>query len=111
MVTYSIAGKVFILGEYAVLGGLPALVGTVSPRFKMFLSQTQDFIHPDSPLGRLQSWAKKMGLPDLGFRFEDPFEGRGGFGASTAQFAMAYLAYAQRSSGSGIDLKNHWNSA
>ncbi len=112
--SYSIAGKVFILGEYAVLAGLPALVGALAPRFKLFVPdlgrEPQSFqtFHPDSPLGRLQAWAKKMGLPDLKFQFEDPFHGQGGFGASTAQFGMAYLAYAQRSDGLERDWIRVW---
>lgn len=93
---FSTPGKVFILGEYAVLGGLPGLVATVPPRF--FLNQTQgesQEFHPESPIARLQNWASKKGLPELSFQFEDPLGGAGGFGASTAQFAMAYLAYSQ----------------
>ena len=101
--SYSIPGKVFLLGEYAVLGGLPALVASVGPRFRLkarvaelgshAVSQGVWSPHPQSPLGRLMHWAHKMGLPPLEFEFEDPWSGAGGFGASTAQFAMGYLAY------------------
>jgi mevalonate kinase len=97
---FSTPGKVFILGEYAVLAGLPGLVATVPPRFSLSSSQSQSFdessdFHPESPIARLQGWAEKLRLPRLSFQFEDPLAGAGGFGASTAQFAMAYLAYSQ----------------
>ncbi len=98
---YSIAGKVFLLGEYAVLAGLPALVATLPPRFELSLSvgstQSSFFLpSPLSPLGKLSAWAVKQGQEVLSFFFEDPLQGAGGLGASTAQFAMADLAYSRR---------------
>ena len=71
----SIAGKVILLGEYAVLTGLPALVAAIPPRFKMrsalrLNSRGFDFQeHPRSPLGRLRAWANREGWPDLVFDF------------------------------------------
>src|SRR5689334_3004965 len=82
---YSIAGKVFVLGEYAILAGLPALVAAVPPRFSMkcgllplsgsyeptplgdeaFSSACRKVaadspkpteFHPESPISRLQVW-------------------------------------------------------
>jgi mevalonate kinase len=55
-------------------------------------------IHPESPAGKLLAWAEKTvsaevlknALHDL--TFEDPLKGAGGFGASTAQFALVYHA-------------------
>jgi mevalonate kinase len=98
---YSIGGKVFILGEYAVLAGLPSVIATVEPRFELTVvdsdSNGEAFsAHPSSPLGRLETWARSTGLPPLKFQFRDSFQGEGGFGASTAQFAMACMAYFQR---------------
>jgi mevalonate kinase len=104
---YSVAGKVFILGEYAVLAQLPGLIAAIPPRFSLSATSgasstagsfaaPNEVFHPDSPIARLQAWAEEMNWPDLEFGFEDPLAGAGGFGASTAQFAMAYLAYAQK---------------
>jgi mevalonate kinase len=97
--SYRVGGKVFVLGEYAVLSGAPALVATVPPQFGLTVVreiEEGDQFHFQSPLARLKDWASQAGLPELSFKFEDPLQGRGGFGASTAQFAMGFLAYAQR---------------
>ena len=108
---YSIAGKVFILGEYAALAGHPALVATLSPRQKLLVVNpaldTFEKFHAHSPLGLLQDWAKSQGFPPLAFSFEDPIPGKGGFGASTGQFAMAYFAYAERN----INIESSWRAA
>lgn len=94
--TYSVPGKVFLLGEYAVLGGLPALVASVGPRFRVSVSAAErnfsNPFHPRSPASRLVDWARSMSATELGFFFEDSTTG--GFGASTAQFALAYRAFA-----------------
>lgn len=79
-------------GEYLALLGGPALVLSTEPRFRLQVSKslahTQNPFHPDSPAGRL--W-----LTDVGFfsqyllRFTDPYQ-IGGFGASSAQFALLH---------------------
>lgn len=99
---YTSPGKVFILGEYAVLAGLPAIVAAIAPRFQVRVKRDEKTIgesstafHADSPVGRLIEWAagrdprSKM----FSFDFEDPYL-TGGFGASTAQFATVYWAFA-----------------
>lgn len=91
-------GKIFILGEYAVLAGLPAVVAAIGPRFGLFVSDEGDEGHPfadGSPAARLVSWARGRGARGLDLRFEDPHGGEGGFGASTAAFALAYRAFAE----------------
>jgi hypothetical protein len=94
--SFDIPGKVFVLGEYAVLGGLPALIAGVSPRFTGSLLEKADGDgdhHPDSPVGRFLRWAQERRGLRCSFHFEDPYRS-GGFGASTAQFAIAYAAAA-----------------
>jgi very-short-patch-repair endonuclease len=59
--SYNVAGKVFILGEYSVLGGFPAVVASVAPRFSGATSRTstrEDKYHPESPVGRFLLWAQ-----------------------------------------------------
>ncbi|OFZ78651.1 MAG: hypothetical protein A2583_07030 [Bdellovibrionales bacterium RIFOXYD1_FULL_53_11] len=90
-------GKTFLLGEYAVLTGLPAVVATLGPRFGIVPSAgtaTGGFT-PGSPAGRLLEAAFASGPPPVpDYLFEDPYVGAGGFGASTAQFALLYHALA-----------------
>lgn len=89
--TIRIPAKTFIIGEYAALQGLPALIVTTPPAFEMHLTHTPELqgIHPQSPAGRF--W-QAMERPE-GLRFEDPYEGMGGLGASSAQFLSAYQLY------------------
>lgn len=89
--------KVFLLGEYAVLAGRPALVAAVSPRFQstVSLGEWGATETSGSPLDRFYAWVKAQGLPRLELKAKDPFLGAGGFGASTAEFAMIFLAYTQ----------------
>lgn len=90
MKTWSIPAKTFLLGEYAVLKEGPALILTTTPCFQVSLTEEPGLqgIHPESPAGRY--WAD-MGRED-GLSFNDPFQGIGGMGASSAQFIGAYLA-------------------
>lgn len=83
--------KTFFIGEYAVLAGYPALVATTPPYFRLTIAPAAapEFIgiHPDSPAGKF--WAAEIQSP-VSMRFHDPHEGRGGYGASTAQFLLLY---------------------
>ena len=108
----SIAGKVFLLGEYAVLMGLPAVVAAVGPRFTLKGSVDQATLKgtPGSPLDRLIQFETKENRRDpILMEVVDPHHQRGGFGASTAEFALAYMAYRNQGTpevqGSG---KTHW---
>jgi mevalonate kinase len=109
---YSCPGKVFLLGEYAALSGSPSVVATVSPRFEM-LSVGDDFSRaaspwaPQSPIGRLLDWAEQRKFLRPSLTFSDPHEGMGGFGASTAQFALGYLAV-QRAVGRAQNWAEIW---
>ncbi len=106
---YTIGAKVFLLGEYAVLSHLPAVVAAIPPRFSLRVGGEANQQKPFStslpvPLERLRVWVQQTAerfpksdfvFPDLIFSnlvFNDPFEGQGGFGASSAQFALGYAA-------------------
>lgn len=92
----TIAGKVFLLGEYAVLAGGPAIVATLGPRFACRAGGAGDAFHPRSPAGRLEAWLRERGVESPSLGFVDPYHGAGGFGASTAQFALLYAAACER---------------
>lgn len=88
-----IPAKTFLVGEYAALAGLGALILTTSPCFELSLTDEQGLhgIHPDSPAGR---WWLRHGDKRLGLRWTDPYAAIGGLGASSAQFLGAYWASA-----------------
>lgn len=109
----SIPSKIFLLGEYAVLNGLPACVACLPHRFILRATPVSSSSFSNSvvvngidPLSKLTIWARESGYPEYKFQFEDPYFGEGGFGASTAEFAMSYQAYVQ-----GKVEESHWISA
>lgn len=95
----SIPGKIFLCGEYSVLYGGPALLARTEKKFTLSNSQNNNLgktlkvseFHPRSPAGILfgsLSIRDKKKIENQ--YFEDPFFGRGGFGASTAQFLFVW---------------------
>jgi hypothetical protein len=85
-----VPSKLFLLGEYAVLYHSPALLMTFEPCFKFEISNSEGHSpHPDSPAGRLKVYAEKLGKVWPVLSFQDPYQGAGGFGFSSAE----YLAY------------------
>lgn len=91
----SVPSKTFLLGEYAVLKGSGAILLSSTPRFKlMATSDTQkalkaEGIHPESPAGKLLDSNRDF-YQRYHMKFVDPYNGLGGFGASSAQFVMVY---------------------
>lgn len=103
----SFPSKTFLVGEYAVLEGAPAVIVNTNPRFYFSVSsrddgksalteqdhlQTPGFhhtqIHPNSPAGH---WlAKHPHIQNYNILFCDPHSGHGGFGLSSAQFNLVY---------------------
>ena len=89
--------KTFLVGEYAVLQQSPAVLMSTGPHFeakyscvKPHTDQSQlGAINMDSPTGR---YLHDLGLHGDDIHFVDPHQGKGGFGASTAQFLLAYLS-------------------
>ena len=86
-----IPAKTFLVGEYAAVLGGPAIVLTTTPCFEMTLvdGNHHEGIHPDSPAGL---WWASHRIPDKSLIWRDPYEGKGGLGASSAQFLGTYLA-------------------
>jgi len=109
--SYSVPGKIFILGEYAVLAGLPALVAAVGPRFQARAVSSVGAV-TEWPSGAPVSRYLKRVYDEEGvkiqFEFFDPFEGAGGFGASTAQFALAYQLISSRKSSETNSWREVW---
>lgn len=88
----SIPGKSFLAGEYLALNGGPAILLATAPKFELRVRKGSGWspgIHKDSPAGKLiQKHAAYFNQFDLDFY--DPHLGRGGWGASTAQFLGCY---------------------
>jgi mevalonate kinase len=92
--TLTAPGKTFLLGEYIALDGGPTLVVTTNPRFTLTIDTDApgiSNIHPDSPAGRLLQ-AHPQYAQNHHCQFFDPHHGRGGLGASSAQFLLVYQA-------------------
>ncbi|GIL17338.1 MAG: hypothetical protein BroJett040_10890 [Oligoflexia bacterium] len=90
-VELTVPGKAFFAGEYLAMTGGPALVATVGPRFKMIAERTsglnQNPFHELSPAGKF--WIEnKNRLQNYNIEFIDPHQGAGGWGGSTAEFAL-----------------------
>ena len=86
----SIPGKTFLAGEYLALVGGPAFVLCTGPRFQLEVLETpsnQSPFHPASPAGKLYSLNADR-LSRVTLKWIDPYQGLGGFGASSAQFAL-----------------------
>ncbi|KTC85234.1 mevalonate kinase [Legionella brunensis] len=88
---WQIPAKTFLLGEYAAVAGGSAIILTTGPCFELAFTQDNRMheIHPESPAGQ---WWQHHRMPIQGLAWRDPYEGRGGLGASSAQFIGAYLA-------------------
>jgi mevalonate kinase len=89
---WSVPGKVFLLGEYAVLEGKDAVVAAVPPRFGLGAGRAAP--QSASPAGKLLTSVGET----LAHRLSDPHLGSGGFGASTAEFALHYRSLVAESS-------------
>lgn len=86
-----VPGKTFLLGEYAVLNGSPALIACSSPYFELHVTNTpstQYPFHPESPAGKL-IYDHHALFSEKTLRWVCPYVG-GGFGESTAAFLACY---------------------
>lgn len=86
-----IPAKTFLLGEYAAVAEASAIILTTTPCFELSLISQAGIsgIHPESPAGL---WWQEQKIPEIGLSWYDPYAGRGGLGASSAQFLASYWA-------------------
>ncbi len=101
----SAPSKTFLTGEYAVLLGAPALILGTQPRFELIARRSR--LASDAEVSGISEgspaalWLKQREplLEGWSLQFKDPHAGRGGFGASGAQFllAHAFTTFLQRS--------------
>jgi mevalonate kinase len=115
----TISGKAFLAGEYLALQGGPALVAAVEPRFVLRaspLTQSQALnespFHEKSQAGILFHKNSNF-LKNYRLQFYDPHQGRGGWGGSTAEFALLHSFFKLQKSyfteaNEVIDLRQVW---
>jgi mevalonate kinase len=106
----SVPGKSFFAGEYSALNGGPAIMVATAPRFELKVTNGSGWmngIHGDSPAGQL---VKKHALffNQFDLEFIDPHIGRGGWGASTAQFLTCY-ALLQWQNAAAVDSEKYFD--
>lgn len=112
----SVPSKTFLFGEYAVLEGAPGVLLAHGPRFRLIVDTDRKGeclgISPQSPGGQ---WLRKKSdmFTTAGICFVDCYGGKGGFGASAAQFVLvhAWSHLSQRNLkdlGRPIDLQAMW---
>ena len=87
MFRLSVPSKTFVVGEYAALQGVPALLLNTSPRFSLIASERE--ASQESQLTPvMKSLLPKFKLDKYHLQFVDPHKGRGGFGASGAELLL-----------------------
>lgn len=87
--------KTFLIGEYAVLFGGSAIVLISPPYFKIRIGKGVSKlkgISVHSPAGRFYSLNRST-FAGLSIKFYDPHHHSGGWGASSAQYALLYRLY------------------
>lgn len=113
----SVPSKTFLLGEYMVLENGPCWILNTEPRFELLIQSSGEGsfrnIHPSSPGGK---WARKTKeiFQNFDLEFIDPHQGLGGFGASSAQFALTYVwstlcrSHLEVLAHKGLDVRSLW---
>lgn len=95
----SIPGKTFLAGEYLALIGGPAILISTEPKFRLLIKEGAKEetgasaipFHPQSPAGKYYSFHQDF-FENYQIEFVDPYQ-TGGFGASSAQFALLHTFY------------------
>lgn len=98
----SVGSKTFLIGEYGALEGGPALLCATEPQFVLKVYSRDEGaraklagddrlmgFHAESPAARFMGDQPKFFF-QYALEFVDPWSGRGGFGASSAQFLLCY---------------------
>lgn len=101
-----VPGKTFLVGEYLALSGGPSVVISTEPCFEFHWETSvvdsasgpslHHPFHRDSPAGSFLNaiqFSTSLNGPHVEhtIKFKDPFSGAGGLGASTAEFAGAWV--------------------
>ncbi|MDR2107432.1 MAG: hypothetical protein LBO73_02860 [Holosporaceae bacterium] len=88
--TLAAAGKTFLIGEYSVLFGGSAIILLTPPPFKLKAEKGNTNLVGIEENSPAYLFFKCHDFSGLSLEFEDPYLKSGGFGASSAQFALLY---------------------
>lgn len=104
-----IPSKTFIGGEYLVLSGGPGLLVSTAPKFKAKIQKIKSStpFHPESPAGRF-FMLNQSEISNFKIDFHDPYQKKGGFGASTAEFLSVYVTW-KMSQSESLDAQVEWD--
>ncbi len=88
---FELPAKTFLLGEYLALSGGPAILYLTPPPFTLRETEGERELpfHPESPAGKLI--LESTSLAEQSLEWINPYAARGGFGASSAEFAGLFL--------------------
>lgn len=101
---FSTPSKTFLLGEYVCLSG-PAVLINTHPRFILRKKEDAFISHQgERPAAR---FLRLHQLTGQGLSFEDPHQGRGGFGASSSETLMLAALFAKQQ-GQAFNLFETW---
>jgi mevalonate kinase len=107
----SVPGKTFLAGEYLALLGGPALILATAPKFLLNIERSsgnsKNPFHPLSPAGLFYRKNEKY-FSQFAMQFHDPYQGLGGFGASSAQFVLLHGLWQLRVS-QNLELQHHFD--
>ncbi|MBT4760742.1 MAG: hypothetical protein HOO06_03500 [Bdellovibrionaceae bacterium] len=98
------------------LNGGPAIVASTGPRFELKVSKGEGLCHDIHPKSLAGLWmrANAFDFSNVDIEFIDPYEGKGGFGASSAEFLLVYIwsEYLKNQSDflNKLDLQHLWSS-
>ncbi|RYZ70795.1 MAG: hypothetical protein EOP05_12785, partial [Proteobacteria bacterium] len=104
---HSVPGKTFLLGEHVATDGGPSILVSTNPRFDLFTNSRKSLqgsapAHPfneHSPAGKFFDRHAKD-LEEFSFEFKDEHVGKGGLGASSAQFILLMAEWRRVTTGS-----------
>jgi mevalonate kinase len=111
-INFSAPSKTFLAGEYAVLAGGPALILCTEPRFTLTAVRGEKSVSGIPAGSPAAKWIEQRSplLSEWKIEFNDPHLGKGGFGASSAQFLFVHalttlLQISVSRAVEGLDLK------
>ncbi|MDR0580709.1 MAG: hypothetical protein LBG04_01175 [Holosporaceae bacterium] len=87
---FSTGSKTFLVGEYSVVFGGSAIILITPPSFELRVTNGETSFSGVDPASPAYMFYRSHDFHNISVEFFDPHKGGGGFGASSAQFALLY---------------------